>query len=310
MPELTKERTGIPAVDNASPGGPGIKLGIFIGGLAVALVAGFGLGKITAPASPTAGAQTGAPSAVTPTPAGDGHANHGGPQATAGSEVGGLAISSGGYTIVPGPVANGQLSFAIRGSDGKVANQFATVHEKNLHLIVVRRDFTGYQHLHPVMAPDGTWTVPVSLPSPGLWRAYADFTVIAPSAAQMALTLGYDLTVPGDYQPSPVPAAARESTVDGMTVTYEGTPNVGATSPLLFRVAGNPGLEPYLGSFGHLVVLREGDLGYVHVHPEPQLVGGAVKFWLAAPSSGTYRMYFDYQVGGKVRTNEFTLVIP
>jgi hypothetical protein len=91
-------------------------------------------------------------------------------------------------------------------------------------------------------------------------------------------------------------------------VTYEGTPVVGATSPMLFRVSAGA-LEPYLGSFGHLVVLREGDLGYVHVHPEPQLSGGAVKFWLSAPSPGTYRMYFDYQVSGKVSTAEFTLKV-
>ena len=57
------------------------------------------------------------------------------------------------------------------------------------------------------------------------------------------------------------------------------------------------------------VVLREGDLGYVHVHPEPQLSNGAVKFWLSAPSPGTYRMYFDFSVGGKVSTAEFTLKV-
>ena len=46
-----------------------------------------------------------------------------------------------------------------------------------MHLIVVRRDLTGYQHLHPTMTPDGTWRVPLTLPDPGVWRAYADFTV-------------------------------------------------------------------------------------------------------------------------------------
>ena len=83
---------------------------------------------------------------------------------------------------------------------------------------------------------------------------------------------------------------------------YEGTPRVGVTQPLLFRVSadGAPvtNLERYLGAYGHLVVLREGDLGYVHVHPEEQLVDGAIKFWLAAPSPGRYRMFLDFQVGG------------
>ena len=68
-------------------------------------------------------------------------------------------------------------------------------------------------------------------------------------------------------------------------------------------------VEPYLGAFGHLVVLRQGDTGYVHVHPETQLVDGKVKFWLAAPSPGTYRMFFDFQVAGKVSTAAWTVVV-
>jgi hypothetical protein len=54
-------------------------------------------------------------------------------------------------------------------------------------------------------------------------------------------------------------------------------------------------------------VVREGDLGYVHVHPEAELVDGAVKFWLTAPSAGRYRGFFDFQVAGEVHTAEYTL---
>lgn len=284
-----------------------VKLGVFVGGLAAALIAGFGLGKVITPTSPVSGAQTGAPASQASNA--PGAHSHTGPAAAAGSDVGGLSISSNGYVIIPLSGDAGRLSFVIKGPDGKPATEFAVVHEKRLHLIAVRRDLTGYQHLHPTMAPDGTWAVDANLGAPGLWRVFADFTAIATGGAQSALTLGYDMTIPGDYRPVELPAAARESTVDGQVVTYEGTPAVGATSPLLFRVAGGAVLEPYLGSYGHLVVLREGDLGYVHVHPEPALSGGAVKLWLAAPSPGTYRMFFDYQVAGKVRTAQFTLKV-
>jgi len=57
------------------------------------------------------------------------------------------------------------------------------------------------------------------------------------------------------------------------------------------------------------VALRQGDLGYVHVHPEPQMVDGKVKFWLAAPSAGTYRMFFDFQVDGRVHTAAWTVTV-
>jgi hypothetical protein len=68
-------------------------------------------------------------------------------------------------------------------------------------------------------------------------------------------------------------------------------------------------LEPYLGSYGHLVVLREGDVGYLHVHPEAQLADGQVKFWLAAPGPGRYRMFFNFQVAGQVHTAAWSLTV-
>ena len=68
-------------------------------------------------------------------------------------------------------------------------------------------------------------------------------------------------------------------------------------------------LEPYLGAYGHLVMVRQGDLGYVHIHPEAQLVEGKVKFWLTAPSPGAYRMFFDFQVAGRVHTAAWTVTV-
>src|SRR5262245_52897185 len=124
---------------------PHVKLGVFVGGLAAALLAGFGLGKVITSASPTAGAQTGAPAPQTTATA---HV-HTGPQAAAGSDVGGLAISAGGYTLTPLSYEGGKISFVVKDSAGQPVTNFATVHEKPLHLIAVRRDLTGYQHLHP-----------------------------------------------------------------------------------------------------------------------------------------------------------------
>ncbi|WP_254548443.1 hypothetical protein [Catellatospora tritici] len=295
----------------------GSRIGLFVGGLIVALVVGFTLGKLLdPPSSPTQGATTGAPASTDPATAPGGHVHS--PLASAGSEVGGLSISSGGYTLVPATTSfakpgTEQLSFVIRANDGRAVTNFAVVHDKPLHLVVVRRDLTGYQHLHPTMAADGTWSVSADLGKPGLWRAYADFTAIDQAGIQTAVALGTDLTVAGDYAPKTLPAAAQQDETDGYQVSYQGATMIGASQPMLFTVTrdGKPvTLEPYLGSFGHLVVLRDLDLGYVHVHPEPALVNGGVKLWLSAPSAGTYRMFFDFQTGGKVHTAEFTLVVP
>ncbi|GAA0794969.1 hypothetical protein [Spirilliplanes yamanashiensis] len=298
----------------------GFRLAVFAAVLVVALATGFGAGRLTgAPAAaPSAPAQP-APAAE---PAGDGHDHGGGtgtaaapgaPPAGAAAEVGGLSLSAAGLRLVPaaGALAAGrpqQLSFRIEDSAGAPVTRFAVVHDKQLHLIVARRDLTGFQHLHPQMAADGTWSTPLTLPAAGPWRMFADFTAVGADGTNTAVTLGADLTVPGDYRPEPLPAPATTAQAGPYAVHYEGAPRTGAAQPLLFHVAGAQ-LEPYLGAFGHLVVLREGDLGYVHVHPEEQLVDGALKFWLTAPSRGAYRMFLDVQVGGTVHTAAFSLTV-
>ncbi|MGY0231026.1 hypothetical protein [Longispora urticae] len=287
---------------------PPVRLGVFIGGLSVALVSGFLIGKVAGPTNVPSNPSAHAHGASTKA-SGDGH-DHG---ATGTGDATGLAISAQGYTLVPGRAElvageSAPFTFTVVGPGGKVVTEFAQVHEQRLHMIVVRRDLSGYQHVHPTMRADGTWELPLTLREPGSYRMFADFTTnLTP------LVLGADLTVPGTYQPTPLPAAAREAKVGGFDVTYEGTPRIGASQPLLFRVftAGSPvtNLERYLGAYGHLIIVREGDVGYVHAHPEAELSGGAIKFWFTAPGPGRYRAFLDYQVGGTVRTAEFTVVV-
>jgi hypothetical protein len=319
--ETAERHRGRPAVVDppvsAVPDRDTVRLALTVAGLVLALLGGFALGRLNpGPGTALAGVAGGAPATADHThPPGTGPHVH----PTAGADgAGGLTVSAAGYTLVPTETSfrvgrRSDLAFQVRGPDRRVVTDFVVVHERPMHLIVVRRDLTGYQHLHPTMTPDGTWRVPLTLPDPGVWRAYADFTVRDAAGAEVPLTLGVDLVVPGAYAPRPLPAPARETTLDGFTVTYEGTGQVGATAPLLFRVFadGNPvtGLERYLGAYGHLVAVREGDLAYLHVHPEDELDGGATRFWVAVPSPGRYRMYLDFQVGGVVRTAEFTMVV-
>ncbi|MFC7273545.1 hypothetical protein ACFQS1_06105 [Paractinoplanes rhizophilus] len=232
-----------------------------------------------------------------------------------GSTVGGLSLSSAGLTLAPAQTSfvagkRQRLSFRITGAGGAPITTYAVVHDKLLHLVVIRRDLSDFQHLHPSMAADGTWGIDLMLARPGIYRMIADFTALV-GGKPVATTLGSDLTVAGNYAPTPLPAPVRAVATDGFAVGYEGAPSVTSTQPILVSVAGpdrRPAmLEPYLGAYGHLVVLRDGDLAYVHVHPEAALVDGKVKFWLSVPSSGVYRMFFDFQVAGRVHTAAWTV---
>jgi hypothetical protein len=206
------------------------------------------------------------------------------------------------------------VSFTVTGPDGAPVTAYDVEHEKQLHLIAVRRDLTGFQHVHPVLDPDtGAWTVPLDL-SPGAWRLLADFT---PSGGP-ALVLGADLLVAGEFAPEALGADASTAGVDDYRVELDGEPTAGAETVLTLRVErdGAPvtDLQPYLGAYGHLVALRDGDLAYLHVHPDgaPGEVpaGPEVVFHTEFPTAGRYRLFLDFRHGGVVRTAAFTVTVP
>lgn len=281
-------------------------------GLVAALIGGFAIGK-AGPGEVPASVSTANPTVVPP------H-SHGGGTGTnlAGTDVTGTTLSAAGLTLQPQSMTfqagvTQPFTFRIIGVDGKPVTTFVAAHDKLLHLIVVGRDLSGYQHLHPSMAVDGTWSVPLTLPGAGSWRAYADFVAVGATGQQVAVTLGVDLAVPGDYLPAALPPAAREGSAGTLTVVYEGTPQAGAAQPITMRVSSSDApvtnLQRYLGAYGHLVVVREGDLAYLHVHAEDQLTNGGVKFWLTAPSQGRYRAFFEFQTADTVHTAEFTVQV-
>jgi hypothetical protein len=197
------------------------------------------------------------------------------------------------------------LRFRIADPDGRPVRDFAVEHEKRMHLIVVRRDGQGFQHLHPTMDAAGTWSVPLTLAQAGAYRVFADF-----KHDDRAQTLAADLAVDGsaDYQPLPAPATTA-TTQDGYEVSLdEQSVRAGREAELRFTVRRDGQVvrtEPYLGAGGHLVALREGDLAYLHVHPGDE-AGDSVPFMTEFPSAGRYRLYLQFKHAGRVHTAEFT----
>jgi hypothetical protein len=226
---------------------------------------------------------------------------------------GGLAISAAGYTLRGSPKtfeAGREEAFGLRilDRDGRTVREFDEQHGERMHLMVVRRDLVHYQHLHPSLGADGAWSVRLVLPEPGVYRAFADFSV-----GGEPLTLGADLHVPGEMGLASLPDPTSVARVDGYEVELDaGAPTAGAESPLTFRITREgqdvEDLEPYLGALGHLVALREGDLAFLHVHP----TGGAgprVTFHAVFPSMGLYRLFLQFAHAGRVRTVDFTMEI-
>ena len=254
----------------------------------------------------------------------DAHDQHGGEQHaetaadTDSAQIpGGLMVSQNGYTLdltrdTTAPGEERLVEFTVTGPDGEPVTEFDVEHDKQLHLIAVRRDFAGFQHVHPVMDDTGTWAIPLALQA-GQWRLFADFT---PTGGQ-AVTLGADLLVPGRVDVRPAEAETRTARVGGYEVTLTGDLHPGTDAKLTLSITrdGIPvtDLEPYLGAYGHVVALREGDLAYLHVHPDGTPGDGRtepgpdVVFYAAVPSEGDYHLYLDFKHAGVVRTVKFHL---
>jgi hypothetical protein len=192
------------------------------------------------------------------------------------------------------------LRFEIVDDRDRVVRDFDVEHTKRMHLIVARRDLSGFQHMHPRQAADGTWAVRIRVPDAGSYRMFADF-----SRDDEPVTLAADLRVDGAADLRPLPAPAPAATSDGgYQVRLDGgRVEPGREADLRFTITKDGRAiepEPYLGAQGHLVALREGDMAFLHVHP------GDTGYMATFPTEGRYRLFLQFKDAGRVQTVAFT----
>ena len=207
------------------------------------------------------------------------------------------------------------LRYRVVDERGETIRDFAVEHEKRMHLIVVRRDLTGFQHLHPQQERDGSWATQLRLDEAGTYRVLADF-----ARDDEAYTLASDLRVDGRVNFRALPAPRNVAT-DGRYEVRVKADNVrrGEQAGLRYTVIndGQPvETERYLGAGGHLVALREGDLGFLHVHPAERGHGGeattghghgnSVGFAATFPTQGRYRLFLQFKHQRRLHTVAFT----
>lgn len=253
------------------------------------------------------------------TSAASGHGGHSAPSAD-GAAADGLASSASGLTLSPAStsVAPGQdtaWQFTITGADGKPVTQFHPEQTQLMHLYVIRDDLTGFQHLHPTLGANGTWTAPFKALQPGKHRVYTQFTANGSDGKPVTPVLSVPVNATGIGTPVTLPTPANSTTVDGYTIALEGKPVAGKESHLALTITrdGKPvtDLEPYLESYAHVTALHAGDLAFAHLHPHGKAAAGpgGPKLELAAtlPKPGDWRLYVQFQTGGTLHTAAITV---
>lgn len=203
------------------------------------------------------------------------------------------------------------LAFTVLDRAGHPVRRYDTVHERDMHVIVASLDLATFRHVHPVLGADGRWRVTVGLPESGAYRVFADFSTGGDAHVLAADMIAGGVTHAHDHV---LPAPAAEAAAPGgyrVTLAAD-TPDGGAVTTLRYAVTrgGAPvtGIVPYLGAAGHVVALREGDLGYAHVHPVTRTAdGGRLEFQAHMPGPGRHRVFLQFRHDGRIRTVAHTL---
>jgi hypothetical protein len=224
------------------------------------------------------------------------------------------------------------VSFTIVQPDGKplTAYKHGAGPHNGVHLIIVRRDLAVIIHHHPPVGPDGKLTDTVTFPEPGPYRVVID--AYPKNAGPVpSFQLFRTIRVKGTYRAEPLPPFRRSQTVGGYRFALHGSPRLHAVEAALldFTVttrAGKPAVfTPWFGALAHAIFFRLGSLDYFHTHvcaPGASgcssVLGGAritgtsatpgqLHVGVLLPVPGTWRLFLQCRLNGKVVTAPYTL---
>ena len=238
-------------------------------------------------------------------PSKDGHGEHGGHENMKMATLRKLVVGT--DPSKPQAGSPTKLVLQIQDDDGTPIKTFDLLHEKLVHLIVVREGLDEFAHLHPEVDASGMITIEFAFPKSGKYRLFADHQ---PQGQSPGLAEG-ELNVAGEFAAaeSLKPDLPGNVTVGDVTarVTLKST---ASETTVRFEFVNADGesitnLQPYLGAMGHLVVIGADGRDYVHSHPlsEGQTApDGKVEFAAHFPKAGVYKAWGQFQRGGKVFT--------
>jgi hypothetical protein len=226
-----------------------------------------------------------------------------------------------------------QVSFTIDQPSGEPLTNYRTGPgpHTGIHLIIVRSDLGAIVHKHPPIGPDGRLDETVTFPSPGRYRVVVD-AYPQLNGPLRNFQLFRWITVKGKYSPKPLPPFSPTDSVSGYRFTLHNPPALRAIKPAFLQISvtrpdGSPApFTPWFGALAHAIFFRAGSLDYFHTHVcnegmtgctsvlgPTRVTGTATKGRLRVgvllPVSGTWRLFLQCRVDGRVLTAPFTLKV-
>jgi hypothetical protein len=227
-----------------------------------------------------------------------------------------------------------RLSFTIDQPSGKPLTSYRTGSgpHTGVHLIIVRSDLGVLIHKHPPIGANGRISEGITLPTPGKYRVVVDAypNLQGPLRNFQLFSV---LTAPGTAPKKPLGQFHRTALVSGYRFTLKNAPRVKAISPAFLtldvaRPDGTPAtFTPWFGALAHAIFFRSGSLDYFHTHVcsagmtgctsvlgTTRVTGratkpGQLRVGVLLPIPGTWRLFLQCKVDGRVLTAPFTLVV-
>jgi hypothetical protein len=224
------------------------------------------------------------------------------------------------------------VSFTVQLPSGKPLTSYKTGAgpHTGVHLIIVRNDLAYIIHQHPPIGPDGLLRQTVTFPAPGPYRVLVDVYPNIPGG-QPNFQLFQSVHVAGHYRPQPLPPFKADEVIDGYHFDMQGRPelhaiqaafvNVNVTDPQGRKVT----FVPWFGALAHAIFFHHGSLDYFHTHvcgpnaPNCTSVLGATRITghatapgkitlgVLLPVPGTWRLFLQMKLNGRIVTAPYTL---
>jgi hypothetical protein len=223
-----------------------------------------------------------------------------------------------------------RVSFRIDLPSGAALTRYRTGSgpHTGVHLIIVRSDLGAIIHKHPKPS-GGQFDEELTFPTPGRYRVVVDAYPAGGTLSNFQLLKWVD--VAGQAPRATLPPFRPSVTVDGYRFTLSKPPQLRAIQAnfLTLRVTrpnGTPAtFTPWFGALAHAIFFRAGTLDYFHTHvcapgasgctsilgttrvTGRQTQPGRLRVGVLLPIGGTWRLFLQCKVDGRVLTAPFTL---
>jgi hypothetical protein len=227
------------------------------------------------------------------------------------------------------------IAFTVQQPDGKPLTSYRTGSgpHTGVHLIIVRADLAYIIHHHPPVGAGGLLRDTATFRAPGVYRVLVDIYPNIPGG-QPNFQLFEKISVAGAYHPRPLPRFAARQTVDGYHFDIQGgRPALKAIQAAFVTVdVRDPqgraaSFVPWFGALAHAIFFHAGSLDYFHTHVcgpgaanctsvlgATRVAGtstspGKLKLGVLLPVPGTWELFLQMLLGGRVVTVPYTLSV-